>query len=41
MLAAGIAYGAWLVFQASGESLPNVSSMGSRRLEHADDADAA
>ncbi len=29
ILAAVIAYGSWLVFQASGESLPNVSSMGS------------
>jgi hypothetical protein len=28
ILAAGIGYGAWLVFQASGESLPNVSTGG-------------
>src|SRR6266566_460768 len=26
ILAAGIGYGAWLVFQASGESLPNMST---------------
>ena len=29
VLAAGVGYGAWLVFSESGESLPNLSSMGS------------
>ena len=29
ILAAGIGYGAWLVFQASGESLPSMSTAGS------------
>ena len=29
VLAAGIAYGAWLIFQASGESLPSMSTASS------------
>jgi hypothetical protein len=36
VLAAVIGYGAWLVFQSSGESLPNMSSAGSSSSPPAD-----
>ena len=41
ILAAGIGYGAWLVFQASGESLPSMSSAGSSTSSTPPPADIA